>query len=241
MNKKEELTAYEAFIAFQANKPNIPKNGIGQSGHLKYPYATLPDMEKVLYPVLSKLGLIVLHFTEKCENGILFTSKLVYKDGTILNQTEQIYPIDNGQKGIKAFGSSLTYATRYNLKILLAIEPDIDGDGELENDIENIKHFFANYILSHESDFEQNQFNNMNLGQFFSKFMEVFNRQQNHIVQLQNKLEELWKLEISRILNDSSIDIPENTRKEAENYQNFTNGRLEKLYKFLLSKKNANL
>lgn len=240
MSKTKETNAYEAFIEFQANKPNIPKNGVGQSGNRQYPYATLPDMEKVLYPVLSKLGLIVLHFTEQTENGLLFTSKLVYRDGLVLNETKQLYPIDNSQKGIKAFGSSLTYATRYNLKTLLAIEPDIDTDGDLGNDIENIKHFFANYVINHEPDFDQNQFNSMNLGQFFNKFMGVFNRQQNEMAELQNKLEKMWKLEIERMLQDSSIKIPQKNREEAENYQNFTNGRLEKLYNFLLSKKNAN-
>lgn len=162
VKKVDHKNIFEALSAFQGENPEIVKNGEVTFGEgakqVKFKYAELGDIFKVVRPLLAKHGLSVIHegnskgeivcslyhTTYKVEVKEIKTTTDWYKDD-VKDRTEAVeskvfeegvlrsLPIKVKREGtMKDIGSDSTYARRYTLAEVLGIASDDDKDAELE-------------------------------------------------------------------------------------------------------------
>lgn len=158
VKKVEHKNIFEALSAFQGENPEIVKNGEVTFGEgakqVKFKYAELGDIFKVVRPLLAKHGLAVMHegndkgeivcalyhTSYKVDVKELKTSTDFYTDG-VKDRTEVVenkvfeegvirsLPIKVRREGVmKDIGSDSTYARRYTLAEVLGIASDEDKD-----------------------------------------------------------------------------------------------------------------
>lgn len=111
--------SFKKLIELQKTLPPMSKDG--RNPFTKSNYATLNEVLSKAKPILNKLDL----FLEQSINDNKVSSSIRDLDGNILISSTLSIPESNDMQKI---GSSITYARRYTLKSLLAID-DEDDDG----------------------------------------------------------------------------------------------------------------
>ena len=117
----ENASITSALLEFQKKRIKITKGAVNP--HFKSKYADLPSIIEAISPALNEIGLVVSH---RVVNSELVTT--VRKDGDAIDSCFPLF----GTKP-QEFGSSITYAKRYNLGALLNLDIDDDDDGNSAN------------------------------------------------------------------------------------------------------------
>jgi len=136
--REAEKALWDALAAAQGEFPEIPKTRTARTKTYTYKYASLDDIQKIVYPILSKHGLSVtfkkdFHRDSKGGDKVVAVSSAIelhHSAGATTTFPPVVLPIDDGyMSDIQKFGSSMTYADRYALMGALGIRPcDEDND-----------------------------------------------------------------------------------------------------------------
>lgn len=121
MTDHKSLT--EALVAFQAELPDVSKGGTNPA--FKSKYATLPDVTKAVFPVLTKHGLAWVCIPDVTVDGPVMRWELRHVSGETL---AGVWPLPDAVKA-QELGSWHTYGRRYCLSAVTGITPDEDDDG----------------------------------------------------------------------------------------------------------------
>jgi hypothetical protein len=136
--EKQALKAFnEAYSKWLSQKPEVKKTKTvnyksKKTGQVtKYNYAPLPEIQKAVDPVLSKLGLSYRFKQTQEGANITITCILSHVDGHSV-ESPLSAPMDtSGNKNaIQSAGSTVTYLQRYTLVPLLGINVEDDDDGQ---------------------------------------------------------------------------------------------------------------
>jgi len=128
LNKNAEIAFNQAMARLQPNLPTIHK---ATKGH-NTKYAKYEDIDKQLRPYYTSEGFSISFTSKKNESGTeTYYGTLSHQEGH--SRTAEIdLPADNsgGKNAIQAKGSTISYAKRYLLTMLLnVITTDEDDDG----------------------------------------------------------------------------------------------------------------
>ena len=121
MNDHKTLT--EALVAFQSELPDVSKGGTNPA--FKSKYATLPDVTKAVFPVLTRHGLAFVTIPTETDHGPALRWELRHTSGEAITGE---WGIPDGVKA-QEVGSWITYGRRYCLSAVTGITPDEDDDG----------------------------------------------------------------------------------------------------------------
>lgn len=115
-----DLTFKQRFIEAQKQIRKVDKDS--ENPHYKSKYASLPAVLEMIRPILYENSLF--YRTEVCENRLI--SYVEDQLGADFYKTEMtLLELSNMQK----LGSSLTYAQRYSLLLLMGVAAGMDDDG----------------------------------------------------------------------------------------------------------------
>lgn len=117
-------TIYAKLLKFQEANVSIPKNK--ENPHFKSRYADLSSIIEKINPELTKAGLVISH---SIKEGNVITSVIDSESGESVTAEFPLF----GSKA-QEYGSSITYARRYNIGSLLNLNIDDDDDGNVAND-----------------------------------------------------------------------------------------------------------
>lgn len=117
----ENSSITSALLEFQKKRIKITKGAVNP--HFKSKYADLPSIIEAITPALNEIGLTVTH---RVVNSELVTTIRIGEDGI-----DSCFPLFGSKP--QEFGSSITYAKRYNLGALLNLDIDDDDDGNVAN------------------------------------------------------------------------------------------------------------
>lgn len=117
----EKSSISSALLEFQKKRIKISKGAVNP--HFKSKYADLPSIIEAITPALNEIGLTVTH---SVANSELVTSIRIGSESI-----ESRFPLFGTKP--QEFGSSITYARRYNLGALLNLDIDDDDDGNVAN------------------------------------------------------------------------------------------------------------
>lgn len=119
----DHKTLTEALVAFQAELPDVSKGGTNPA--FKSKYATLPDVTKAVFPILTKHGLAWVTMPDETPEGHVLRWALLHTSG---DKLEGQWPLPDAAKA-QDLGSWITYGRRYTLSAVTGITPDEDDDG----------------------------------------------------------------------------------------------------------------
>lgn len=136
MTTKKEKTFHEKLVDLQVNfkAAKTKTNNFG-----KYQFRSSEDVLEALKPHLDRLGLIVITNEElvSTDNGLpIIQSTSTVTDGTESKSATAIVGVDLAQKGMatpQQFGSASSYAKKYSLGCLFAIDNTDDADATNEH------------------------------------------------------------------------------------------------------------
>lgn len=113
---------FKALAAFQQEVPILHKDTSGYS----YTYTDLPEILRVINPILKKHG---LGFSQPIEGRNIKTIIFHSESGELLESVAEI-PEDSmkGMNKYQSFGSGITYLRRYALSSALGLVTDKDMD-----------------------------------------------------------------------------------------------------------------
>lgn len=122
-----------AMLAFQSEVPELPKTATAkdQSGNV-YHYTPLPEMRKLLQPLLTKHKFIYNWDFKEVNNKIECSCILTHIEGhsrtsTMTAEKDNTMQLNN----VQAVGSTMTYLQRYTFKAVLGLtSADEDNDGQ---------------------------------------------------------------------------------------------------------------
>lgn len=125
----------KSFAKMQEKLPRVV--ALHKNGHTNSKYAKIEDINQVILPVLCDFGFAIsFQIKEQTNNSISITASLLHEEGHSETTTLQM-PVDlSGKKqAIHASASTITYAKRYALCMLLNISTgeDDDGNGSFKN------------------------------------------------------------------------------------------------------------
>ena len=122
----------ESLTAFQKACPSFTRSKEGYG----YFYTPLEEILSIVQPILHKYDLCLTQYGGVgVGGGSTLVTKLIHKSGEELRGEIPLchakLPDDTKpQQQFFAWGSSLTYARRYSIKMILGIEPDMDTNTE---------------------------------------------------------------------------------------------------------------
>lgn len=121
-----------AFVAAQAEMPDIEKRKTAtiqmkQGGKFSYKYADLPEIIRVVRPILKKHGLAFAQSVEKDGAGIAVYTRIFHVGGHFEAFGPVVLPSGDDAR---TAGSAATYGRRYGLCAALGIAADEDTDAE---------------------------------------------------------------------------------------------------------------
>lgn len=114
-----------AWVAAQAEMPNVPRETKGQVGSAVRYYADLATVVETVRPVLAKHGLSYLQGCSDGDKTVTITTRLLHRSGEWI---EDSLSMPTGQNTAQAVGSALSYGRRYSLMAILGLAPE-DDDG----------------------------------------------------------------------------------------------------------------
>jgi hypothetical protein len=120
----EHATFDEAFLAAQAEFPEIPKDK--ENPHFKSRYPSLDAIKTATRPALNKHGIITTERTIQ-ENGRLAVTAIL-RHAKSKEEVTNTASIEEAPT-VQGIGSQITYLRRYALAPLLGICADEDDDG----------------------------------------------------------------------------------------------------------------
>jgi hypothetical protein len=130
-NLTPEQLFLRAFLAFQAEAPELPRTEkVGENGH-SYSYTPLPLMRKLLQPLLTKHGFVYAWDFKDVNGKVECSCILTHIDGhskraTITADKDNTADMNS----VQAVGSTSTYLQRYSFKAVLGLtSADEDDDG----------------------------------------------------------------------------------------------------------------
>ena len=133
--RKKNLTPEQlflrAFLAFQAEAPELPRTEKVGEGNNIYSYTPLPLMKKLLQPLLTKHGFVYAWDFKEVNGKIECSCILTHIDGHSKKST-MTADKDNtaDMNSIQAVGSTMSYLQRYSFKAVLGLtSADEDDDG----------------------------------------------------------------------------------------------------------------
>lgn len=127
LGKQAEIAFNEAMARLQPKLPEIKKASQGHNSK----YAKFEHIERTIRPLYTAEGFSVRYDSELMAQGERYTGTLMHKDGHSVTAS-MILPADTAgsKSAIQAKGSTVTYARRYLLCMLLNIVTvDEDDDG----------------------------------------------------------------------------------------------------------------
>ena len=125
----ESLSEFSpAWVAAEADTPNVPKQTAGQVGNQRRLYADLATVTDTMRPILARHGFA---YIQGCSDGadgtVTVTTRLIHKSGEWIEDSLSM-PTGNG--GAQAVGSATTYGRRYSLMAILGLAPEDDDGAE---------------------------------------------------------------------------------------------------------------
>jgi hypothetical protein len=119
----------EAMVDFQREKPELKKDQAVKFNNTNYQFNSLPNIQRVIDPVLSQHGLSYRWEQEEVESKIRITCIVSHLDGHE-ERTHLTAPTDtSGSKNpIQSIGSTVSYLKRYTLEGALGLSSDKDTD-----------------------------------------------------------------------------------------------------------------
>jgi len=133
--KEARKSFYSAMSKFQAEKPEIKKDGkvdylTKTNLRVKYDWANLNTIQKAIDPVLSKFGLSYSFVTSEQNNNLTIICKVTHELGHS-ESTQLSAPNDTtgSKNAIQSLGSTNSYLRRYTLCNAFGISADEDNDG----------------------------------------------------------------------------------------------------------------
>lgn len=135
MKREAEAEFNKALASVTAKMPHIPKNGRVELGGGKgYNFATLPDMDSSLRPLMAEVGLSLMFSTETIgEGGQLKVIATLMHTAGHSRSIDVTLPVDTGagRGNLQARGSTMKYAMRYLMRMMFNIIDDemADDDG----------------------------------------------------------------------------------------------------------------
>lgn len=128
-----EKAFLKAMLAFQAEVPELPKTATAkdQNGNT-YHYTPLPEMRKLLQPLLTKHGFVYSWDFKEVNNKIECSCILIHIEGharisTMTAEKDNTMQLNN----VQAVGSTMTYLQRYSFKAVLGLtSADEDNDAQ---------------------------------------------------------------------------------------------------------------
>ena len=132
-NKKSEQAYYEAFPKLQSELPEVSKDGkIIVNGEIRSNYAKFETIMKVIQPALTANGFGISFIPRIAEGKIIVSCKVSHTGGHIEKADIELPFDSSGTKNtVQSIGSSMTYAKRYALCLILNIPvggEDNDGN-----------------------------------------------------------------------------------------------------------------
>lgn len=127
MNKNAEVSFNQSMAEMQPKLPVIKKTKKAHNSN----YAPYEEIEKQVRPIYTSFGFSI-DYNSKSENGLFtFFGTLSHKDGHSKTAEIELTADKSGSKNdIQAMGSSISYAKRYLLGMLLnVVTADDDNDG----------------------------------------------------------------------------------------------------------------
>lgn len=115
-----------AFVAAQAEMPEVTKGRTANVGTYSYTYADLGDVLNAVRPTLVKHGLAIAQDVSRHERMIEVFTLLVHKSGESVSFGPMGF--ESGSTP-QASGSAVTYARRYSLLAALGLATE-DDDGQ---------------------------------------------------------------------------------------------------------------
>ncbi len=131
--KQAEADFNAAMVRLSADMPRVKKNGRVELGAGKgsYAFATWPDMDKIIRPLMQREGFTLsFDMATKEGGGGVVTGTLLHAGGH--SRTASIplaLDVGAGRNNLQAMGSTLSYGKRYVAEMLLNIVRDDDDDG----------------------------------------------------------------------------------------------------------------
>lgn len=119
----DHKTLTEALVAFQSELPDVSKGGTNPA--FKSKYATLPDVTKAVFPVLTRHGLTFITIPDESDHGPVLRYELRHVSGESVTGSFGMPDGANAQE----YGKWITYLRRYILSSITGITPDEDDDG----------------------------------------------------------------------------------------------------------------
>lgn len=131
MDKQAEIEFNAAFARLQPLLPTIQKRGAIKFGNANQPYAKYEDIDKAIRPLLNAEGFSLSFNSETSDKATTYSGTLLHKLGHSKTVKTPPLPADpSGSKNaIQALGSTMSYAKRYLVMMLLNIvTEDLDDD-----------------------------------------------------------------------------------------------------------------
>lgn len=133
--KGEAAKAFKQAMAnFQAEKPELKKTQKASfttkgGGHKEYNYASLPHVQRLVDPILSKFGLSYTWRQQQDGDTVTITCIVSHIDGHIEeNSMSAPHDASGNKNAIQAIGSTVSYLKRYTLEGALGLSTDKDDD-----------------------------------------------------------------------------------------------------------------
>lgn len=131
MDKKAEIDFNESMARLQPKLPVIEKKGAITYGGKSQPYAKYEDIDFKIRPLLNEEGFSISFDSVYSEKGTSYLGTLHHKGGHSKTISTPPLPADTsgGKNAIQALGSTVSYAKRYLVGMLLnIITKDEDDD-----------------------------------------------------------------------------------------------------------------
>jgi hypothetical protein len=138
MDKKAEILFNEAMARLQPKLPVIEKKGAITYGGKSQPYAKYEDIFAEINPLLHEEGFSFEFDSEEVEKGTRYSGTLNHSGGHSKTKYTPPLPADSsgGKNAIQALGSTVSYAKRYLVGMLLnLITKNEDDDAQMIGEI----------------------------------------------------------------------------------------------------------
>lgn len=120
-----------ALVQLQGRLPHVTKDATGQIQSRTYQYATLPDVQSELFPIMTGLGLAWSCKPMLADGQFVLRYRLVHAPSG--EEDTGDWPLPNGMSPQQQ-GSAVTYFRRYALLAVTGLAPDDDDDGAAAED-----------------------------------------------------------------------------------------------------------
>jgi hypothetical protein len=133
MAKEAEIAFNQAMSRLQPKLPTVPKLGrIEVNGAIRSRFARYEDIDQAIRPLLCAEGFSLSFNSEVTGQATIYYGTLAHSEGHSRRASMILPPDTSGSKNvIQALGSTVSYAKRYLVGMLLNIvTKDEDDDGE---------------------------------------------------------------------------------------------------------------